>query len=353
MSSGAAVLKKLLETDPSWFCQEGPEGDVVVSTRVRLARNLAGRVFPPAAPLEERIVIEEEVKEALMGTDVLKDAVYLDLTDLGDVDRQFLAERHLISHEHASGEGSRGVAITLDERLAAMVNEEDHLRMYALSPGFQVFETWERIDILDDMLGDSLDLAFSPRLGYITSCPTNIGTGMRASVMLHLPGLTVTRQMEKVFNALSKIKLTVRGLYGEHTRAIGHFFQISNQATLGKTEQELLENLKGVVVQMITYERDARSAIRKQNAVAMEDRIWRAYAILRSARMISFEEAAEMLSMVRLGVYMGIIKNVSSSLLHRLFMLAQPAHLQKMHKRSLAPPQRDVARATFFREQLS
>ena len=278
---------------------------------------------------------------------------YANLMTISPVDRQLLVERHLISLEHANGKGDRGVAFGEDEVVSVMVNEEDHLRMQAVRSGFQLDETWILIDSVDDALGEHIDYAFSPRLGYLTACPSNVGTAIRASVMIHLPGLVMSKQIDKVFQAVTKINLVVRGLYGEGTQASGNFYQISNQSTLGRTEKEILENLRSVVPQIIAYERKSRDSLVSQSELALEDRVWRSYGMLKTARAISSEEVAELLSSVRLGVNMGILDTPPINVINELFILTQPAHLQKLKGRTLDAPERDKARAEFVRTRLT
>lgn len=335
-----------------WLRGDGPEADIVTSTRVRLARNSANHPFPTVATLEEKSIIEENLSKVILDYGIIKEAEYTNLMTVSPVDRQFLVERHLISREHAEGKGDRGVAFGKDEIVSVMVNEEDHLRMQAMRSGFQLDETWTLIDSVDDAIGEHVDYAFSPRLGYLTACPSNVGTAIRASVMLHLPGLVMSKQIDKVFQAVTKINLVVRGLYGEGTQASGNFYQISNQSTLGRTEKEILENLRSVVPQIIAYERKSRDSLVSQSKLALEDRVWRSYGMLKTARAISSEEVAELLSLVRLGVNMGVLDKPPIHVINELFILTQPAHLQKLEGRTLDAPERDRARAEFVRTKL-
>jgi protein arginine kinase len=234
-----------------------------------------------------------------------------------------------------------------------MVNEEDHLRIQGLRSGFQLRATWEQVDDIDSRLEKHLDYAFSPQFGYLTVCPTNVGTGMRASVMLHLPALVMTRQIDKVFQAVSKINLAVRGLYGEGTQASGDFYQFSNQPTLGKSEVEIIENIERVVPRIIEYERTVRDGLLEQRREVIEDKVWRAYGMLQTARTINSEETMDLLSAVRMGVNLKIIRDVEISTVNELFILTQPAHLQKMERSELNGPERDVTRATFIRNRLA
>ena len=336
-----------------WLKGTGPEADVVISTRLRLARNLVGFPFLIRAGPEDRKRLLRLVSERIRGTLTGKDYFFCDLEVAEPIDRQVLVERHLISRELAEGEGSRGVAFSPDESVAIMINEEDHLRLQVLRSGLEVETAWKEIERIDGDLEKKLTFAFSPELGYLTACPTNVGTGLRASVMLHLPALVMTDQVDKVINAVSKLSLAVRGLYGEGTQASGDFYQISNQITLGETEGEILESLRSVVPQIISSERKAREALLSENRVGLEDRIWRSYGMLKSARSITSEETMQLLSGVRLGVNLRLLPDLRMRTVNEIFMMAQPGHLQKIEGKELTQPRRDVARAEFIRSRLN
>ena len=243
----------------------------------------------------------------------------------------------------------RAAQFSRTEDVSIMINEEDHLRLQVLRSGFQLTETWGAMDSLDDELERHLLYAFDPHYGYLTVCPTNVGTGMRASVMLHLPALVMTRQIEKVFQAVNKINLAVRGLYGEGTEALGDFYQISNQVTLGKSESDLVANIKDVIPRIVEYERTMRQTLLQSKKEVLEDKIWRAYGTLRTARIISSKETMEALSLVRLGVNLEILDQLSLRTVNELFLLSQPGHLQKMEKTELDSTERDITRARFIR----
>ncbi|MFK7821488.1 MAG: protein arginine kinase [Planctomycetaceae bacterium] len=343
-------LNNLAMTSGEWLRGAGPDSDIVISSRIRLARNIAR--FPFANRLDDaaRSEIEKLVREKLDKTG--RDFHYLSVNGLEPLDQQFLVERQLISRELADAEGDRGVAITGEENVSLMINEEDHLRMQVLRSGFSLDECWEDINQLDDSLESQLTYAFSERLGYLTACPTNVGTGIRVSVMLHLPGLRITKEIQKVFQALQKISLAVRGLYGEGSHAMGDFYQISNQVTLGKTEAETLDNLRDVVPNIISYERRVRDLLIKENRGDLHDQISRAYGILQNARTISSEETMHLLSSVRMGVNLNLIEGLPISTVNELFIHTQPAHLQKLRGQSLESGERNAARATYLRERL-
>jgi protein arginine kinase len=341
---------ELTRTSGEWLRGDGPESDIVMCSRIRLARNLADFPFTNRANRSERAEIEATIKSALHAAD--RQLYYIDVNALNGLDRQFLVERQLISRELAAGEGPRGVAIGPRENVSIMVNEEDHLRIQVMHSGFGLPEVWERINALDDRLEENLTYAFSPQLGYLTACPTNVGTGIRVGVMLHLPALVQTKQIEKVFRALHKINLAVRGLYGEGTQAFGDFYQISNQQTLGKSEMELIRDLSGVVPQVIAYERTARQALLNERRQYLHDQVSRAYGVLKTAHTITSEETMHLLSSVRMGINLGLIDDLEIPTVNELFIQTQPAHLQKIQKVGPDIDDRNVARATYLRSRL-
>jgi protein arginine kinase len=268
------------------------------------------------------------------------------------LDRQFLVERQLISRELANSDGPRGVALDDRESVSIMVNEEDHLRLQVMRSGLDLDGAWQDIDRVDDSIEQKASYAYSEEFGYLTACPTNVGTGMRASVMLHLPALGLTKQIEKVFRALQKINLVVRGLYGEGSRASGDFYQISNQVTLGKSESTALTEIREVNQQIIAYERQARTALMRENRQGIQDRVARAFGTLQSATMMTSEETMELLSSVRLGVNLSLIEDLSISTVNELFLHTQPAHLQKLMGAPLDGEERNAARARYLRTRL-
>ena len=335
----------------NWLKATGPESDVVVSSRLRLARNLSAYPFLNRLSPEQRDAIIQEVREAVKNSNFLKLACFISSTSLPELDRQFLQERHLVSRELYLEEGKNAVVITPDEMVSLMVIEEDHLRLQVFQSGLNLVETWRIADEIDTELEKELDFAFDGTLGYLTACPTNVGSGLRASCMLHLPSLVLTKQVHKVLQALSKLNLAVRGLYGEGTEASGNFFQFSNQITLGQPEEEIISNLEGVIRQVITHEREAREYLKKKRKSKMEDQIWRALAVLKAARMISSSEAIQLLSLVQVGIDVGVLEGqVSHTDLNQLFLLIQPAHLQKMTGKVLGATERDARRAARIRE---
>lgn len=336
-----------------WLRGSGPESDIVMSTRIRLARNLADYPFISRATEQDRARIEKAIRDCLMASEKGGQVMYVNLEEVNGIDRQFLVERHLISRELAEGQGARAVAIDQREVFSVMVNEEDHLRIQVMSSGLNLFEAWEEINRIDDLVESKVTYAFSPRLGYLTACPTNVGTGMRVSVMLHLPALVITRQIEKVFRSLQKISLAVRGLYGEGSQAMGDFYQISNQITLGRSEEELIKQVGDIVPVIINYERQARDYLIRESHENLHDRVSRAYGILRTAQTISSEETMHLLSSVRMGVNLGLIEDLQIPTINELFIHTQPAHLQKISGTELDTADRNIERARYLRRHLN
>ncbi len=342
----------LVHSVGEWLSGTGEMSEIVISSRARLARNLADSRFVTRLGARARSDAEKTIRAAMTASGVAAEEDYVELNEITPLERRLLVERHLISKEHASGEGPRGVAIGEGERTSIMVLEEDHLRIQAMLSGFRLKEAWKLADGIDDALEKRLNYAFSPEFGYLTACPTNVGTGLRVSVMLHLPALVMTKAIEKVFHAMNKIGLAVRGLYGENTEASGHFYQISNQVTLGKSEADIVETIAKVVPQVVRYEATERETLLKEERRTLEDRIWRAYGMLRHARVLTSEEAMTLLSVLRMGLRMELMDAADLSALNELFITSQPAHIQILTGRELDPRERDVARADLVRARL-
>ena len=345
-------LNSFLNRTSEWLKDTGPHSDIVLSSRIRLARNLDKLAFPHWANKKQSQQALETIKEALEGIEYLKKTVFLKLADLDSIDKQFLIERHLMSLEHAQKTDHKAVVIDEEEKLAIMINEEDHIRMQYMQSGFNLFEAWNNLSKIDDSLANTLHFAFLPDWGYLTACPTNTGTGMRGSVMLHLPALAMSGQINRVLAALAKLSFTTRGLYGEGTQATGNFFQISNQVSLGHCESEIIENINGIISQIITQENQARDTLLSRNRAALEDRINRSLGILKSAHIITSQETIELLSLVRLGCDLGVLKELSRRSVNELFIIIQPAHLQKIENKKLSSLERDVKRAELIRNKL-
>jgi protein arginine kinase len=346
-------LESLTRTSGEWLRGTGPESDIVMSSRIRLARNLAQFPFPSRCSDSSRAEIEALLRQIIERLPLSKPLYYFRLDNLETLDRQFLVERQLISRELAESHGHRGVGISESETISLMVNEEDHLRMQVLRSGLALDECWQEIDAIDDAIEAEVNYAFSEQLGYLTSCPTNVGTGIRVSVLLHLPALVITKEVQKVFQALQKIGLAVRGLYGEGSQAMGDFYQISNQATLGMSEEDLIKKVKDVVPNILAYERRARNNLVKENRQSLHDQVSRAYGNLRHAQTISSEETMHLLSSVRMGVNLGLIDDIEIPTINELFILTQPAHLQKLRHERLESAERNVVRASYIRQRLA
>ncbi len=335
-----------------WLRGSGPESDIVMSSRIRLARNLAAFPFIRRCNDIDRMNIESTVRERLTADQRLEQLTFIDVADLENIDRQFLVERQLISREHANSDGARAVAIDSQENLSLMVNEEDHLRIQVMKSGLDLTGAWKQINEVDDLIESHLSYAFHPQLGYLTACPTNVGTGMRVSVLVHLPALVITNQIEKVFRSLQKINLVVRGLYGEGTQAMGDFFQVSNQITLGRGEDDLIKQVGDVVPVLINYERKARDFMVRESQHELLDRVSRAIGTLKTAQKISSEETMDLLSKVRMGINLGMIGDLEIPKINKLFIDTQSAHLQKLLRTELDTKEGDIERANYLHNHL-
>ena len=361
-----------------WFSGSGPLADIVISSRIRLARNLAGYKFLNRCSTDEKSEILNKLRDVLMSLDLGDKIFYVSVDKAPVLNRHFLVERHLISRHHAFGKGPRGVVIAQREFFTAMINEEDHLRIQVLRGGLQLSKCAEQINHIDDMIERKVSYAFSPRYGYLTACPTNLGTAIRVSVMLHLPALKITGQIEKFFNAAKDMNLAVRGLFGEGTEAAGDFYQISNQVTLGVSESDIITQFENSIIpEIVEYENAARSQLLSEQMDVLDDKISRAVALLRNAHLISSQEALFLLSHLRLGLNMresmgasspaidnlGTLskqasrankpRGLSIETINRLFMLTLPAHLQLNYGKSLDATHRDALRAQIIRSALN
>lgn len=341
------------KTVTEWMKGTGPDRDIAIGSRVRLARNVAGIPFPAvASPAQLDQVCALARKAVQKGVGPVAQLEYHDMAQLSPLERQLLVERHLISPLHAQNPRHRAILIRDDEAVSVMVNEEDHFRIQAITPGMQPEAAWKLCSEVDEALEQQLDFAFSERRGYLTACPTNVGTGMRASIMIHLPALTMREQMQRVVAAVAQFGLVVRGLYGEGTEGVGNIYQLSNQVTLGHTEEEIIKHLVSVTRQVIDQERAARQHILAKDRYRLEDRVYRAYGILAHARLMTTHEAMQLLSDVRLGIDLGLINGLEPKILQELLVMIRPAHLQKMVGRELEPPERDLQRANLIRRRL-
>ena len=361
-----------------WFNGSGPFADIVISSRIRLARNLAKYKFLSRCSRADKSEILRKLKEILMSLKLGDKVSYISIDRARDLDKHFLVERHLISRHLAFGKGPRGVVVANREFFTAMINEEDHLRMQVLKAGLQLSECARQINEVDDLIEEKIDYAFHPTFGYLTACPTNVGTGIRVSVMLHLPALKMTGQIDKFLNATKSMNLAVRGLFGEGTEAAGDFYQLSNQVTLGISETEIVSQFeKSIIPEIVEYETVARSILLAKEKDVLDDRISRAMALLKNAHLISSQEALLLLSHLRLGINMhnhmgastpaivrlsklrSIINEaketeaLSIGTINRLFMLTLPAHLQLNYGKPLDTTHRDALRAQIIRSALN
>jgi len=349
----AKNLNALTKRLPHWLGNNAPHANIIISTRVRLARNLAGYKFPRTAESGELYEVIREVYSAIAPSRQLGDSIFLDMLRLAKLERKFLVERRLISPPFAAAENPAMLVVGENEYLSVMVNEEDHLRVQSIQPGLNVEEAWQQIAQLDDELGESLDYAFTDQFGYLTACPTNTGTGMRVSLFVHLPALAILEEIEKVMKKLTPAEITVRGFYGEGTEVVGNIFQISNQLTLGRTDDNIVKRMEEVGQKLVSLEDDARERLLEAQPVDLHDKVYRAAGILKYARTLSSLELLNLLSYLRLGSDLGIFKNIDRSFLNELMVTLQPAHIQKAYREMDDDRQRDVQRAHVVREKIA
>lgn len=340
----------------AWMKGEGPHSDIIISSRIRIARNLKGLPFPVLATASQANEVVEQVERSFKHvnqTDQLTGSELIRMEDLTDLERQVLVEKHLISPALAK-ESQKGAAILSgNEAVSMMLNEEDHLRIQCLFPGLQLQEAWVLASWLDDQFEQQLDYAFDEKRGYLTSCPTNVGTGVRASVMIHLPALSITKQVNRILPAVTQVGLAVRGIYGEGSEAVGNLFQISNQVTLGQTENEIVDKIASVALQIVRHEQKAREQLMDEARLKLEDRVQRSLGVLSHARVINSKEATDRLSDLRLGIDLGLVQDVSATILNELMVMTQPGFLQQINGRQLKIGERDVKRASLIRERLA
>ena len=345
-------MLELLKNKVGEWLSGGPQGDVVVSSRVRLARNIAGYPFLTKISPQEVTRIEELLREKILSLDLSQGLVYYRVSELDALLREVLVERQLMARDLAGATWPGGVAFSPDERLSLMINEEDHLRVQVIYGGFQLQKAWQEVNRVDDALAEVVPFAFSAKYGYLAACPTNVGTGMRASVMVHLPAMVMAREMDKLVELAQRHRLAVRGLYGEGTPASADFYQISNQVTLGITEQDILEQVSKAIWEVISIERSTRENLSRLHSTKLQGRLALALEMLANATAISSEEALHLLSQVRMGVEMNLLKDVRPEALNELMLLTLPAHLQTMEGRRLASLRRNKVRADYIKRKL-
>jgi len=345
-------LSDLIKKHAAWLTLEGPSGDIVLSSRIRIARNLDRLPFTSVASPKEQKEVMRLVCQSIEKAPSLKNKVFIDVSKISDIEKNVLLERHLVSRDLIEERGEKAVVINPEQTISLMINEEDHIRLQGMKSGFQISDLWKLVSKIDDEIEQNVNYAFSMKCGYLTACPTNTGTGMRASVMMHLPSLVLTKQINKVIEAVVKLGLTVRGLYGEGTEASGDFFQISNQITLGHSELDIIDNIERIVKQVIEHEQAARKILVQETRIQIDDRIWRAYGLLKHARIMASEETINLLSSVRLGVGLGILKDIDPKTLSTLLIITKPAHIQMSKGREMNSYERDVERATLIRKMI-
>lgn len=342
------------EAISEWMKGEGPDSDIVISSRIRLARNLCSHTFPMLATNQHSQEVLDKVGQVLEHEDLNSISAFelIELADLNEVEKLVLVEKHLISPNLANESRNGAVLLSENESISIMVNEEDHLRIQCMFPGFQIKEAWELANEIDDAFETHVDYAYDEKKGFLTSCPTNVGTGIRASVMIHLPALVLTQQINRILSAITQVGLAVRGIYGEGSEAIGNLFQISNQITLGQSEEEIIDNLYSVAKQIIEHEKAARIKLMEDSQPRILDRVKRSFGILSHAAIMDSKEAAQRLSDVRLGIDLGLIENVPATIMNELMVMTQPGFLQQYAGSKLSAEERDVRRAEMIRERL-
>lgn len=348
-----ASIQDLIHAYPRWILGEGESSETILSSRARLARNLTALPFVQRTKKNDLLRIISKVETAVRSSTSMSQALFVSMPEMSELDRQFLVERRLISPGLAENRKISGAFIDPHEMACLMVNEEDHLRIQTIRSGLQLSAVWQEADRIDTELGQKLDYAFSEEFGYLTACPTNVGTGIRMSVLIHLPGLVLTSNIDPVIRGMTEIGFAVRGLYGEGTDALGNLYQLSNQWTLGYSELDIVNNLDRVVRQLIRYEERACESLLREAATQMKDRVWRAYGLLSQARILSVHDATEALSSLRMGLSVGIIDTVDLATVNRLLIIVQSAHVQKIAGHTLDLEAQDTLRADLVRQHLN
>ncbi len=346
------MFEELAKSTSKWLSEPGPDSEIVVSSRVRLARNVNGFPFPHNMNEKDAEELVGVIKNAVNKNKIFKGSKVIDLPALPELDRIVLLERHIMSYDHVINDRKRAVIFSKDEQTSIMINEEDHLRLQMILSGLRLEEVYKTLDKLDTDLEKKITYAFDIDVGYLTACPTNTGTGIRASVMVHLPGLVISKEIGKILNNISQLGLVTRGFYGEGLDIKTPFFQISNQVSLGRTEKVIISEVNKVALQLVDYEKKAREALFKNSRAKVEDNIWRAYGILKNVRSINFEEAVSLLSSLRLGVESGLIKTDPKKV-NELLMISQPGHIQKLFSMEMNDAERDIKRAELIRKRLA
>jgi len=346
-------VNSLLQQSPKWLDNSGKNSDIVISSRVRLARNLRDFSFPNRAADRVLNQVLEIIKDCFHKIDDLKDSAFVKISELDELDRQFLMERRLISPNFIKLDRPCGLIIGKDELISIMINEEDHLRIQSIQSGLEIDNAWQLIHRIDDALASSLELAYSDQFGYLTACPTNVGTGIRVSVFINLSALAITEKIEKIIHEIAPSEVAIRGFYGEGTDILGNIFQISNQLTLGRTELSIINRIHSMAEQLVTYEQNARNDLLEEKSIIVQDKVARAVGTLKYAKILTSVEGINFLSLLRLGVALKLIDYIDEKILNELLVLIQPAHLQKLHERSLDSYDRDILRIKLIRKRLN
>lgn len=345
-------INALINRFAKWLDGSGNESDIIISSRVRLARNLQNFPFPDRSKQNKLRLVVDLIKDAHHKVQSLTDSTFININQLSELDRQFLMERRLISPDFVHRNLPAGLILGKDELISIMINEEDHLRIQSIQSGLEINEAWKVISRIDDELSEVIEFAFSDQYGYLTACPTNVGTGMRVSIFIHLAGLAMNHELEKIIKEKIPSEITIRGFYGEGTEAMGNVFQISNQLTLGRTESGIINRINNIAESFINMEKEARHQLIKKNRIKLEDKVGRAIGTLKHAKIISSIEFVNLLSMLRLGIDLKLIKHIEKKLLNQLMVLTQPAHLQKYYGKALDSEGRDILRANLIRKKL-
>lgn len=347
------AIDSVLQQPPKWLDGSGKNSDIVISSRVRLARNLRDFSFPNRAPTRVLNQVLTIVKDCYRKVVDLNDAILVVINELDELDRQFLMERRLVSPDFVKSDKPCGLIIGKDELISIMINEEDHLRVQSIQSGLELDKAWQTIHTIDDALANPLNFAYSDQFGYLTACATNTGTGMRASVFINLPALAIAEKIDKIIHEIAPSEVAVRGFYGEGSDILGNIFQVSNQMTLGKTEQSIINRISNMAEQLISVELKAREKILQQESIIIEDKVARAIGTIKHAKMINSAECVSVLSLLRLGVALELIDYIDEKILNELLVLIQPAHLQKLHGRNLNSRDRDILRIKLIRKRLN
>lgn len=328
----------------SWYLENGKDSDVVVSSRIRLARNIEGIKFVRVSTEEE----QKNVIELMKNSKIDKNLHFIKLDELDETMQNSLVEKHIISNDLLQMKNA-GILLNNNEDIAIMINEEDHLRIQVMKAGFNLEDALLEASKLDDAISEKVKYSYNEKYGFLTACPTNVGTGLRASVMLHLPALRLIGKIDRVLDVVNKVNLNVRGVYGEGTEAVGDLYQVSNKASLGLSEEEIVNNVKGIVQKLIEQERKAREYL-KSKGIDFEDKVYRAYGSLMYAKKMSYSECAKLISIVRLGINMGIINEIDNKKLNEISVFTKPATMQKCLKRELLPEERDEERGKLIKQ---